>query len=385
MRYSKYYSGALLLSIILFFVCCNSKFSLMKGRYNKGITFVTHSKHKPEIQKTERATESLPFKKVSLPKTVYNNDFICNTVLPSPEITSKSSLVKEQMLKRYFGNNDQNEKHHNTKSIEYKFDSGLNKKSDYKNQSVLLSTVALTLLASALIAFFQRNKFKKLSGWARRNPSKSRVLLAGIGVAGFFNSAHIGEALLQSGINLPENFFNYSVIAMALGVLFHPFKKQGIITQKITYYKSKISIGLIACASSAMIIGAANKHISFFDSNWKLEQTINYKALTHFSSLSKEDKNIDKSTSSNSFLSVSNDEDTTGEQALYIIGMFFSILFAIAAILAAIIFACYFICTGQEGLAILVGVGGAGLATFLIVLAIRLGNELHDLRKKNKV
>lgn len=242
---------------------------------------------------------------------------------------------------------------------------------------------------------------RKISVWAARHKWPARILLISslllLNVSGIIT----GLLLKQLGMILPGITFLFSVLIYFSGVLFYPLRSQKKQFRHGTFYtRQKTCDGLLAAAAFLMFVCISNDKTPFktYFSNYKAAASASIPASVKDSSvkglklvvafaksMKDENGNLLKWKERKKLLyeqikviKKSNEMSKGGKTALLIL----CVLVAIGLITLALSLACNLSCNGQDGAAVLVGIGGPALIIFLLVLAIR--GIYPGKRKKRK-
>ena len=242
---------------------------------------------------------------------------------------------------------------------------------------------------------------KKLSFWARNHTWSARFIIVFSFV--LLNIAGIVTGILLNDLNVmvPSAVLALSVIIYFTGFLFYPSKSE---KRKITadwFYKKQKACDIILAASTFfMIVCISNgqfRSLQYFpllraattskpilpaDSALKT-----YKSIAAFSALLKnEDGKSLKWKEKKKLLKEQiraikkSDEPSKGGKVVLII---LSVIVALGLIGLVASLACSLSCNGSDAAAVIVGIGGAALVIFLLVVAIRAITGKKKKERKN--
>jgi uncharacterized membrane-anchored protein len=240
---------------------------------------------------------------------------------------------------------------------------------------------------------------KHLSRWARNNKWKARLIMT---IAWFLLTALaiiIGTTLTGLSIELPSTYLLISVAVFFAAIFYYPLRSQkSFYSTDVFYIKQKSCDLVLAVCSFCLILYAANKPGTLFQhygnlyaatviepSVLKDSTSKSYKSIKDFSaSMKNEDGKMLKWKERKKLLkqqvkAIKKSPDmSNGEKTLLTI---ISVLLALGLLYLVAALACNLSCNGSEAAAVIVGIGGAGLVVFLLILAIR---GIYGKKKKRK-
>lgn len=241
----------------------------------------------------------------------------------------------------------------------------------------------ISLIGASLISlglFGRKKNMKQISKWAYRNKWKTRFLIAGATISNLCASILIGDLIRQNDIILPNHLMEYAASAFGLSIMMYP-RKENILFDKKTYIKRKLVYLSLASLSCIMtIVSSYNQKPCIKFVKQVLPEVISYNA----SPKSLNDNQIIRAKTE---LSKSDSVKPAEENAMkwwQILTIFFIILTSIVSTLAIMFLSCYLSCSGQGGLATLVGVGGTALLIALSIYSIVKIREIKIDPKKSK-
>ncbi len=233
---------------------------------------------------------------------------------------------------------------------------------------------------------------KKLSTWAWHNKWKARIIIIISWILLTFLGIYIGIILKQLNAILPAYVFIGSIIAFFIAFVIYPFKAHGKIKKAISFYAWQKSCDMIvATASFIMIVYLANKPETLF-SGYQFAHAVvisrtslptdsihqSYKSISDFTaSMKDKNGNLLKLKERKKILKTQLTAIQEDKNMSTIAKMGLILLYTIVAIgLLGVVFslACSLSCSGAEGAAAIVLVGGTALAIWLLVSLIRLTN-----------
>jgi hypothetical protein len=222
---------------------------------------------------------------------------------------------------------------------------------------------------------------KNLSFWAKTHPLKARWLIALAHCALFPLAGLLGFLLFLDDFGHSPLTLDVCLTLFLLGVVFYPLKGAKHLLWRHSYRRQKafdfavLLSGFLALASfvglklaqpiayqsagrathtATLVAGSAKEKAA----HWA--KKTNWRALRkHAHALKSELRAAEKFGKAD------------GQKALKVVGTIFVLLFAIALMAGVSVLACELSCSGQEGAALLVAVGGFALIVFLAVWAIR--------------
>lgn len=240
---------------------------------------------------------------------------------------------------------------------------------------------------------------KQLSLWARNHKRKARIAMVFAWLMLTALAIIIGTTLNELSIELPSTVLLTTVALFFAAIFYYPLHSQKSFYGADAFYIKQKSCDLVLAACSfCMTLYVANKPGTLFQhygnlyaatviepSVLKDSTTKTYKSIKDFSSSMKnEDGKMLKWKERKKLLKQqvkaikTSGDMTNGEKTLLTI---LSVLVALGLLFLVASLACNLSCNGSEAAAIIVGVGGAGLVVFLLVLAIR---GIHGKKKKRK-
>lgn len=233
---------------------------------------------------------------------------------------------------------------------------------------------------------------RKLSFWARDHKSIARAIiiisLFFITLLGFL----VGKLLTSLDISLDSAYITGFAAVYFLAFFLYPDQKRK------NYYRQKTMDWLLAFSTFGMVIYGANRPHELFNAKFSVHAAIpfsteptdslkrSYKTIKEFSaSLKNKDGSSLKWKQKKQLLkqqvsAIKHAKDLSqgGKIALIILSVLVAV--GLLALLAAL--ACNISCSGAEGLAIAVGLVGAGLIIFLLIVVIRAINRKYRKARK---
>lgn len=223
---------------------------------------------------------------------------------------------------------------------------------------------------------------KNLSKWAKSNPIEARWIIALAKTLVYIKSIILGIWIYVEGIHIPDYLLNISVGAFLLVCFFYPIKKhtKGIFKQ--SYGKQKMMDGILVLLCPIFIIIGINQ-LMYSPNNSKVSTSP--EALFMVNKLNEKPKLYDtrKSVKQNfkelkkqvkselkAFKKEYKLKPGAVSEVIFLIFLLIGLI-GLASVLAAL--TCTLSCNGQEGLAAVVLIGGAGL---LVWLGIFVGKKI---------
>ena len=228
---------------------------------------------------------------------------------------------------------------------------------------------------------------KRLSYWGRDHKWSARVIIVLATVLMNACILYAGFRLEQSGIILPSALFLLAMLVYLLGVLYYPEKNQRIsIGAHRFYIRQKACDGIVLGAGLVMflLIGNSPDPVKQYFSNGRTAAAMvpatykdsqfssKLKMMVAFAnSMRDEHGNMKKWKERKVLLKKQlkqiREMSDGGKVGLIIL----SVLVAIGLLFLILGLACNLSCSGNDGAAVFVGVGGTVLIIFLLVLVIR--------------
>lgn len=231
---------------------------------------------------------------------------------------------------------------------------------------------------------------KQLSKWAKVHKSPARFII----ILSFFLLTSLGiitgKLLSGIGISISSNVMSFFIAVYLLGIFGYPARamKRKKLSAASFYIRQKSCDFLLAASTFCMIVFLSNQPNKIFvfanplsaaiplsqemlkDSSLKA-----YKTIAAFSASLKDENGkslkwkVKKQLLKEQVRAIKKDSDMSkgGKVALIVL----SVLVALGLVALVLALACDLSCSGSEGAAVLVGVGGTALVIFLLALAIR--------------
>lgn len=240
---------------------------------------------------------------------------------------------------------------------------------------------------------------KQLSVWARNHKWKARIVMVIAWLILTALAIIIGTTLVGLNIELPSTVLLITVALFLAAIFYYPSRSQKSFYGADLFYKKQKSCDLLlAVCSFCMILYATNKPGTLFQrygnlyaatifepSVLKDSTSKTYRSIKDFSaSMKNEDGKMLKWKERKKLLkqqvkAIKRSGDMTrGEKTLLTV---LSVLVALGLLLLVATLACNLSCNGSGAAAVIVGIGGAGLVVFLLVLALR---GIQGKKKKRK-
>lgn len=234
---------------------------------------------------------------------------------------------------------------------------------------------------------------KQLSFWARCHPKAARLLIIGSFILLTILGYASGVWLSELGIQLPALMLLIMLSVYFTGIILYPEKHlRTTIGKSSFYFRQKACDLMLAVSTFMLLVYLTNKPETFihsitYSSASKVpvspvpgdSSSHSYKSIKDFSaSMKDKDGNLLKWKERKKLLkeqvrSIKKaDNMSNGAKAGLII---LSVLVAIGLLFLVAALACDLSCSGSEGAALLVGIGGTGLIIFLLVLVIKSINK----------
>ncbi len=376
MRPKLFFQICILVLSILFSSCKQQLF--LKRKYTDG--FFTGG-----ISKKDKPLQSIRDEH-TLAKTILKKPF--NTVVPKTDsnnlavaITNHSQIVDiaprcsveiikdRHGLKPVLGS----QKSSRSSKVEKQKLTGL----DFKSIG-LISLISASLISFGF--FGSKNNMKLISKWAYRNKWKSRVLIGGVSIANIYASMLIGDLLRQNDVPLPNHLMEFAAAAFGISLVMYP-KNKNILFDKNTYIKRKLIHFSLASLSCIMAITSSYHQESYTKFvKFAIPEVMPIKSTLTAS----KDNNIIKTKSQSVELNITKAVEEYKIKWWQALIIFFIVLTALASTLAIMALSCYIACSGQGGVATLVGVGGTALLIALSVYSIVKIRQIKIDPKKPK-
>jgi hypothetical protein len=236
---------------------------------------------------------------------------------------------------------------------------------------------------------------KKISYWARVHKRPARIAIVVSFILLNILGIMTGVWLADLGVFLSYSAVIAFVLIYSVGLLAYPSRllKNGRPARSSFYIRQKTCDALLAAATFCLIVylgnrpetilryfSAANAAMSVAPSLPKDSSVKTYKPLKEFSLSIKDEKGTllkwkeRKKLLKEQVRGIKKSDMSNGGKVALII---LSVLLAMGLIYLVAALACSLSCNGSEAAAVIVGVAGAGLVIFLLVIAIRaiLGKE----------
>jgi hypothetical protein len=238
---------------------------------------------------------------------------------------------------------------------------------------------------------------KKISLWATRHKWQARILIVVsfllLNILGFYT----GMRLSDTGVSLPVGFILANGLLYIGVFILYPFRNK---RKTISYFRQKGYDLVLASSTFLMIVFLGNHPDQLFrysptlnaalsKSNTSLpgdSLTSSYKSLNEFTaSMKNENGKLLKWKERKKLLKAqinaiknSSEPSSGGKVALIIL----SVLVAAGLLYGVAALACSLSCGGSDAAAVVVGIGGAALVIFLLILAIK---AILGKKKKGKI
>lgn len=228
---------------------------------------------------------------------------------------------------------------------------------------------------------------RKLSLSARKNPATARLIIILSFIIVTLLAVFTGTLLRSAGISIPPYYLGIVIVVYLLTVLVYPRKIYGVMfTLKWNYTNRKISDGFLALSTYLMLLILSNNdfsQINYIQSAVAAPTSVlpgdstvkKYQTIREFSkSMKDEDGNQLKWKQKKKLLKEQvkairkADDLSRGNKTLLII---VSVLVALGLLVLLTGLACNLSCNGSEAAAIILGVGGAALVVFLLIVVLR--------------
>lgn len=242
---------------------------------------------------------------------------------------------------------------------------------------------------------------RKISYWAKRHKWQSRIIIISSFIVLNFLGIITGLLLTQLGIHIsPEFVFGcFCFFLVALAAYPSKRKKEPIKSIKTFYVKQKSCDFLLAASTFCMLIYIGNKPESLFQYYPSLKATvttvpslpkdssgIRYKSIKEFSASMKDERgNTLKWKERKNLLKQQVREikkDNTLSPGTKTLLTILSVLVALGLLFVVAALSCNLSCSGSDGAALLLGVGGTVLVIFLLVITIR---AIYGKKRKKKL
>ena len=367
-----------ILVLSLFFASCKQNLFL-KRKYTDG--FFTGG-----ISKKDKALHGIRDENI-LAKTTLKNPF--NTVIPKTDsnnlvgtITNHSQIVDiatnhsveiikdRHRLKPILVS----QKSPRSSNVEKQKLNGL----DFKSIG-LISLIGASLISLGL--FGSKKNMKQVSKWAYRNKWKTRFLIGGATIANICASMLIGDLLRQNNVFLPNHLMEYAAAAFGISLVMYP-KNENILFDKNTYIKRKLVHFSLASLSCIMAITNSYHQEPYT----KFVKYAIPEVMPAYSTLiASKDNHILKTKRHYVELNITKPAEEHKIKWWQALIIFFIILTALASTVAIMVLSCYIACSGQGGVATLVGVGGTALLITLSVYSIIKIRQIKIDPKRPKI
>ncbi len=219
----------------------------------------------------------------------------------------------------------------------------------------LLGAGGFTSVFSGLILGKMRRP-NKLACWSRRNVNPARGIIVGARAVLIANGLYFGKQLFDNGIYLGDLSHSIWLALFSLGVLFYPRKKSG----GSTYSKEKLGSFIATIAGFLLLISATNTNLQNGNS---LFSSPNVDPV--------HDVRLESRSTHQDMHKAPAVERTELEIIANVLVTILLIGLTIALLYLTLILSCELSCSGQEGLAGVVLIGGILLSLFLFIVAVR--------------
>jgi hypothetical protein len=224
-------------------------------------------------------------------------------------------------------------------------------------------------IMASLFLYFKRKSARGISEWAKANKVKARSIIAlsniAMGVGGFTG----GCLLYHHGVSISQNASNALLGLTIGGTLLYPVRNSSSGLLKSGYIRQKMNDLFLALSGMMLLTSTGN--LGAAQINPVASEILSISPFKNV--VSDEEKLL---TCANRITSSNTNKHTGIHLALTIILKILAFLFATAAFLFLLILiaglSCGLSCSGNQGLAALVGFGGTLLAILLYVLVLRL-------------
>ncbi len=236
-------------------------------------------------------------------------------------------------------------------------------------------------LFSLLMLSIAQSRSKKISYWAAENPWQARSLIAGIHIATGLSALSLGHHLYGQEVFISETVSYAALSVFTTSCLAYPSKNPSFTFTNSYFAQKAHDISLFTSGAVMMLCAGNHYHIT-------QQPVSDSEVLFSLSTTNTPEKNIylvknekDLNAEKHSFKQEAKKELSRG--AKITLTILLAITFA-AAVFGLAALSCSIACSGNEGLAALVGIGGGiGLAA-LFILGIRgiYGNKRKSKKAK---
>lgn len=250
------------------------------------------------------------------------------------------------------------------------------RKTFLENNSVAIMVGASGLLSLLMLSLAQ-SRSKKISYWAAENPWKARSLIAGTHTLTGLSALYLGHHLYGQEIFISEAV-NYAALSVfTTSCLLYPMKNSFSFTH--SYFSQKANDISLFTSGVVMMLSAGN-HYHFTQQPVSVSEVVFSLSTTNtpeknvYLVKSKKDLNAEKL----KFKQEAKKELSKGAKVALTILL--AITFA-AAVFGLAALSCSIACSGNEGLAAVVGIGGGIGLVALFILGIR---GILGIKRKSK-
>lgn len=368
-----------ILFLTLFLFSCKHQLFL-KRKYTDGFFSGGISKKEKISHRISKKTDSVNY---AIEKS--SNDFIAKADSDSGNLAQyitndsyETDLVFNQNIVLQINHNENIDKSFIQKSTR---DSYI--ETDKPNFFDFKTIGSISLIGSSLISlglFSRKKNMKQISKWAYRNKWKTKFLIAGATISNLCASIVIGDLIRQNDIVLPDHLMEYAASAFGLSIMMYP-RKKNILFDKKTYLKRKlVHLSLASLSCIMTIVSSYNQKPCIKFVKQVLPEVVSFNPT----SKSLNDIQIIRAKTELAKSDTVKPAEENKMKWWQILTIFFIILTSIVSTLAIMFLSCYLSCSGQGGLATLVGVGGTALLIALSIYSIVKIREIKIDPKKPK-